>query len=294
MCMFCAIVWVARAPAILRFNASIVVQDTSGHSLENIRTVSSCTRNVPVTSAHPMDHRQHFYSQYTTAQSRFQSIEDARRRVQVEQAGLIETVSGALPSRRDSRVVDLGCGYGAFLLWLRELGYSNLRGIDLSQEQVDLARELGLDCVEVEDLFSALSQERNVDLVTMFDVIEHLTRSEAISALSTIANVLAPGGTLILRTPNVDAALGTVLSYGDLTHELHLNKTSVLELFATLSFQSVHVLPVPAVGGSMLSRLLRRLVTPFARSMRILRHVEQGISTNATISTPNMLIIARR
>ena len=47
-------------------------------------------------------------------------------------------------------------------------------------------------------------------MVTMFDVIEHLTRAEAISALTTIAHVLAPGGTLVLRTPNVDAPLGTV------------------------------------------------------------------------------------
>jgi 2-polyprenyl-3-methyl-5-hydroxy-6-metoxy-1,4-benzoquinol methylase len=241
-----------------------------------------------------MDHRQHFYNRYTTAQSRFQSIEDARTRVQIETKGLERTVQGALPTNRAARVVDLGCGYGAFLLWMRERGYENLRGIDLSQEQVDLARELGLDCVEVEDLFTALSQERDVDLITMFDVIEHLTRSEAISALTTIAQVLSPGGTLILRTPNVDAALGTVLSYGDLTHELHLNKTSVLELFATLEFHHVQVLPVPVVGGSFLARLLRGILAPIAGIARTLRHIEQGISTNASISTPNMLIIARR
>jgi 2-polyprenyl-3-methyl-5-hydroxy-6-metoxy-1,4-benzoquinol methylase len=241
-----------------------------------------------------MDHRQHFYNQYTTAQSRFRSLEDARNRVQIEKAGLSRSVQGALPSNRTARVVDLGCGYGAFLLWMRDLGYSNLRGIDLSQEQVDLARELGLDCVEVEDLFTALSRERDVALITMFDVIEHLTRSEAISALTTIADVLAPGGTLILRTPNVDAELGSVLSYGDLTHELHLNKTSVLELFATLPFSSVDVLPVESVSGSLAARLIRTVLRPIKKLKRRLAHIEQGISAKATIATPNMLIIARR
>ena len=241
-----------------------------------------------------MDHRQHFYNQYTTAQSRFASIDDARRRVAAEHVGLDASVRAHLPSTRTGRIVDLGCGYGAFLLWMQSMGYDNMRGIDLSQEQVDLARELGLDCVEVEDLFSALSQEKAVQLVTMFDVIEHLTRSEAITALTSIAEILAPGGTVILRTPNVDAPLGSVLSYGDLTHELHLNKTSVLELFATLPFSSVQVLPVPSVGGSVLARSLRALLRPFATLRRRLEHIEQGISWNATIATPNMLIVARR
>ncbi len=241
-----------------------------------------------------MDHRQHFYNQYTTAQSRFASIEDARRRVEAEHRGLRASVAPHLPQNRTGRIVDLGCGYGAFLLWLQEQGFSDLRGIDLSQEQVDLARALGLECVEVEDLFTALSQEHGVAMVTMFDVIEHLTRAEAISALTSIAHVLAPGGTLILRTPNVDASLGSVLSYGDLTHELHLNKTSVLELFATLPFSSVQVLPVPSVGGSALARLIRAIVRPLSTLGRRLRHIEQGISWNATIATPNMLIVARR
>lgn len=241
-----------------------------------------------------MDHRQHFYNQYTTAQSRFASIDEARRRVEAEHDGLRASISAHLPQQRTGRIIDLGCGYGAFLLWMREQGYTNLRGIDLSQEQVDLARELGLDCVEVEDLFTALSQEQQVAVVTMFDVIEHLTRSEAIDALSAIANVLAPGGTLILRTPNVDASLGSVLSYGDLTHELHLNKTSILELFATLPFSSVQVLPVPSVGGSPLARFVRAVMRPLSTIVRRLRHIEQGISWSATIATPNMLIIARR
>jgi 2-polyprenyl-3-methyl-5-hydroxy-6-metoxy-1,4-benzoquinol methylase len=241
-----------------------------------------------------MDHRQHFYNQYTTAQSRFASIDDARQRVVAEHHGLNTSVRRHLPENRGGRVLDLGCGYGAFLLWVRQMGYHNLRGIDLSQEQVDLARALGLDCVEVEDLFSALAQEQQVELVTMFDVIEHLTRAEAISALTTIAHVLAPGGTLVLRTPNVDAPLGTVLSYGDLTHEMHLNKTSVLELFATLPFTEILVLPVPSVGGNLLARFIRTVLRPLTTLGRRLQHIEQGVSWNASLSTPNMLIVARR
>lgn len=241
-----------------------------------------------------MDHRKHFYDRYTQAQSRFGSIDQARARARAEQEMLQPLVGTYLPANRQSRILDLGCGYGAFLLMLQERGYTNLRGVDLSPEQVNLAYELGASMVELGTLEAVLPQEKNVSLVTMFDVIEHLTRSEAISVLQEIHNTLSDDGILVMRTPNVDARLGTVLSFGDLTHEMHLNKYSALELFASLEFRSVEVLEVPPVGGSVGAKIIRSLVKPFHSISSALVHISQGISRSASISTPNMLIVARR
>jgi len=55
-----------------------------------------------------------------------------------------------------ARILELGCGYGRLLLTLRRLGFHNLRGVDLSQEQVQLAGKLGLDCVVRGDALSFL------------------------------------------------------------------------------------------------------------------------------------------
>lgn len=241
-----------------------------------------------------MDHRQHFYGQYTSVQSRFSSLDDVHRRVVTEHLGLERTVRPFLPADRSARMLDLGCGYGAYLLYLRNLGFENIRGIDLSLEQVELARTLGLSCVEVDDLFSALEHERDLGCVSMFDVIEHLTRIEAIEALSKIHDRLVPGGTLIMRTPNIDAKHGTVLSFGDLTHEMHLNKTSVLELFASLPFTSVDIYPVHPVGGGFPASVLRAVAGPFMVLAERCSYLVQGISWSSSIKTPNMLIVARR
>lgn len=241
-----------------------------------------------------MDHRQHFYEHYTTAQSRLTSLDDARRHVENEFAGFATLVAPHLPAQRDARILDLGCGYGAFLQFLQGRGYTNTRGVDLSAEQVELATTLGTRNVEQKDLFTALAEETRVDVVTMFDVIEHLTRSEAITVLQTIHGILAPNGILILRTPNIDARLGSVLSFGDLTHELHLSKMSVLELFLSLPYASVDILPVPASGGGVLTRIIRALLTPILTVADRLTHIVQGISWSATVRTPNMIVIARR
>ncbi|MBC8125103.1 MAG: class I SAM-dependent methyltransferase [Candidatus Kapabacteria bacterium] len=241
-----------------------------------------------------MDHRQHFYNRYTSVQSRFSSLEDARARVAVEQRGLENSIGAFLPQGKTAKILDLGCGYGAFLLYMRDLGYSNLRGVDRSDEQVRLANSLGLTCVENGDLFSAIATESAVNLVTMFDVIEHLTRSEAIQALTSIHTILETGGTLILRTPNIDALHGTALSFGDLTHELHLNKGSVLELFASLPYSSVEILPVLPTGGGFFASVVRAIVSPVFTFINRCSYVVNGISWSATIKTPNMIIVARR
>lgn len=241
-----------------------------------------------------MDHRQHFYDRYTSAQSRFTSLDDVRTRVADEHRGFRSTIDRFLPTESTTRVLDLGCGYGAFLLYAASKGLTNCRGIDLSPEQVDLAHRLGATNAEVADLFTVLAQESGVGLITMFDVIEHLTRAEAITALEKIHGTLGDGGILIMRTPNIDARLGTVFSFGDLTHEMHLNKYAVLELFASLPFRSVEILPVPPQGGGAPAEILRAVLRPLlAIGDRCVRLV-QGISSSATISTPNMLIVARR
>ncbi|HLP28618.1 MAG TPA: class I SAM-dependent methyltransferase [Candidatus Didemnitutus sp.] len=241
-----------------------------------------------------MDHRQHFYDQYTSVQSRFASIDDVHRRVAAEHRGLDRVVRPFLPTDRSARMLDLGCGYGAYLLFLQKLGFTNIRGIDLSMEQVELARSLGLACVEVEDLFSALQHEQGIGCVSMFDVIEHLTRVEAIEALKAIHSKLAPGGSLLMRTPNVDARHGTVLSFGDLTHEMHLNKASVLELFASLPYSAVDVYPIQPDGGGIPVSIIRAVVGPLLSLADRITHAAQGISWSTSIKTPNMLIVARR
>src|ERR1044071_2245630 len=46
------------------------------------------------------------------------------------------------PKDKNVGIVDLGCGYGALLYFLRKAGYYNLEGIDRSLEQVQGAHLL--------------------------------------------------------------------------------------------------------------------------------------------------------
>src|SRR5271157_4479333 len=49
------------------------------------------------------------------------------------------------PANKSARVLELACGPAPFLYFLKQRGYFNLVGIDISPEQVALAHAVGLE-----------------------------------------------------------------------------------------------------------------------------------------------------
>ena len=99
-------------------------------------------------------------------------------------------------------VLDLGCGRGEALAVLVEHGLP-ARGVDASAQMVERCRERGLRA-EVGDLFARLAAEPEGALggILSLHVIEHLP-AESLERLGRLAwRALAPGGALILETPN--------------------------------------------------------------------------------------------
>jgi 2-polyprenyl-6-hydroxyphenyl methylase/3-demethylubiquinone-9 3-methyltransferase len=97
--------------------------------------------------------------------------------------------------------LDVGCGAGLLAEPLARLG-AQVTGIDASPEVIEVAREhaarMGLAIN-----YHALPVERiegQFDLVTALEVIEHV--AEPAAFLLSLAQRLAPGGLLILSTPN--------------------------------------------------------------------------------------------
>jgi 2-polyprenyl-3-methyl-5-hydroxy-6-metoxy-1,4-benzoquinol methylase len=101
---------------------------------------------------------------------------------------------------RAVRVLDIGCGFG------ESLGYHRARGCDAHGVEADrnilrVAERHGLN-VKV-GLFDATSYHpATFDVVTLDQVIEHVT--DPLAVLRGVHDVLKPGGTLVLSTPNAD------------------------------------------------------------------------------------------
>jgi len=112
-------------------------------------------------------------------------------------------VNLVLEQGSNGRLLDIGCAAGGFLWEMRNQGGWDVRGVEVDAASVDFARrKLGLD-VYHGTMGESCFPDDYFDVVTMWDVIEHLY--DPFETLIEIRRVLKPGGKLIISTPNADS-----------------------------------------------------------------------------------------
>lgn len=117
----------------------------------------------------------------------------------------------------NAKILDIGCGGGLFLSLLKERG-AQVVGIELSDSRAHYAKtKYGLE-IDKHPIESDHWQNRyanHFDTVTLWDVIEHVNYPGL--TLQSAANVLKPGGLLLIDTPCRDSLYHR---FGELTYRL--------------------------------------------------------------------------
>ena len=111
-------------------------------------------------------------------------------------AGFVEEICRQVTDRRP-RILDVGCGTGANLIMLSK--YGDAEGVDVSEDALAFCRERGLDKVKLGAGEALPYEEGTFDLVTAFDVVEHM--DDDLAGLSEMQRVLRPGGRALLFVP---------------------------------------------------------------------------------------------
>ena len=107
-----------------------------------------------------------------------------------------------LDRKESLRLLDVGCGTGFSLVWLRErFDSQEAFGVDLSTHAAALWQLRGLDTVAVASADRLPFGSGEFDLVTCFDVIYQLEPEQARTAIREMRRVLCPGGWLFIREP---------------------------------------------------------------------------------------------
>jgi 2-polyprenyl-3-methyl-5-hydroxy-6-metoxy-1,4-benzoquinol methylase len=133
-------------------------------------------------------------------------------------------------SLRGKTVLEAGCGFGQFALWLAEQGGDVTAG-DLSGEACRIARGLcgdrvNIDQFDVQNLVEPLGRDR-FDLVCCLETLEHVPDPDL--ALRELVAVTKPGGRIIVSTPNYLSLVGLYRAALRMLYTLRLAKAPFTE-----------------------------------------------------------------
>ena len=105
-----------------------------------------------------------------------------------------------LASQKPGKLLEIGCCGGEFLQLCQKLGWK-VKGLEISKQATDRAKEKGLD-VEVHDANNRFPFKDNTfDAIVAGEIIEH-TFNDVIF-LNECYRILKKGGLLIVTTPNL-------------------------------------------------------------------------------------------
>ena len=103
-----------------------------------------------------------------------------------------------------ARVLDLGCGTGYGTAKLGEVSKSVV-GIDIAEEAIKWAKQTHRNPKLTFERRSDLGEgfpKGSFDLVTCFEMIEHVDHKMQLDTIRSISNMLTPGGKLVISTPD--------------------------------------------------------------------------------------------
>lgn len=159
------------------------------------------------------------------------------------------------PYKRSGALLDLGCSSGAFLQTVCGRGWE-LFGIEMSEESANLAQRRTGATIFNGDILEAEFASNSFDLITCFDVFEHLYEPHKV--IARVAQWLRPGGIFYVLVPNIDSA--EALVFGTYWHGLelprhlfHYSPASLRYLAESVGLKTVSLETRrnPAVGTSL-------------------------------------------
>jgi 2-polyprenyl-3-methyl-5-hydroxy-6-metoxy-1,4-benzoquinol methylase len=179
------------------------------------------------------------------------------------------------------RILEIGCGRGDMLAALKDLGFADLTGVDLSPADLEQARQRGvaaeLHCM---DAATFLSDQRGVfDVIIAKAILEHQEKAAVLPLLQAMHDGLRPGGRVVIEVPNMDWVMAAHERFMDFTHEVGFTRESLAQVLR-LIYGNAEVHPVrDASPVNAAARVLRPLVRGTATALVGL--ILRGLGNNA-------------
>lgn len=193
-----------------------------------------------------------------------------------------------LPGDTSVKILDVGCGEGALLAFLRWKGYSDLAGFDLSSQNIAICHSIGLNFVTQFDALRLSEYQDDFDVIFALDLIEHLPKERVADFVKQLFRLLNPGGYIVVQTPNMGCVTGLFTRYNDLSHEFGLTENTARSLIALGGFEFGQIEALPCWNATSVAGYIREI---YLRIFHFLYFLMEGAS-RPRIASKNLLIKA--
>ncbi|MEM7344611.1 MAG: class I SAM-dependent methyltransferase [Chloroflexota bacterium] len=174
----------------------------------------------------------------------------ARRKI------IFDWVLQILANYQTPHILDVGCGTGFNLDYLRDQGYTQVTGLDFSSDALKFCLSRDLSSMIYGDGAVPPLRNESFDLIMALDFIEHLEYD--IAALQDLARLLKPGGSLVIFVPAFNFLWGLQdevshhyrrYTAGDLRKKLQKTDLTI----SKLSYANTFLFPAIWAGRQLIS-----------------------------------------
>jgi hypothetical protein len=139
-----------------------------------------------------------------------------------------------------------------------------------------------------------ISEQHTFQVVTAFDVLEHIRREDLVNFLRDIRSVCSRDAVVILRFPNGDNPFSLFMQNGDVTHQTWIGRGMLRQIahLAGFDLESLRAPFIPTQGSSLKRRVSVALGIPVRWAVgRMISGIFMG---GAEVSmSPNLLAVLR-
>jgi len=238
------------------------------------------------------DFRSELYSKYASTFKKFVGDEDSiniKSEYELYRRWYLQLIK---KFSKNAAIIDIGCGPGLMLQFLKQEGFQNLYGIDISEQQVNKARGKGLnaDVMNIFDFFNV--NKKKFDIIFALDIVEHFHKHELLDLFTGINYLLNENGVLLIHTPNGDGLLPQHIIYGDLTHLTIFNPNSISQILRFTGFDKIKYYETGPTSKNLkgfIRFLLWKIIRMIFQSIRI---IETG--STEKILTQDFICLAHK
>lgn len=171
--------------------------------------------------------------------------------------------------KNGDKILDIGCGDCSFFDFVKKYRKIKYYGYDVVKESLEIARKKGYNAIK------SLNVKEKFNVVTMFEVFEHLSVDEKIKYVKILDKLLVDGGYLALSFPNVKSVLSMQNYFNNIEHKVPIMNENNLRIF----FHDF--------------RVIRKVyLNPWLNPLKVLHSFITGLGFNAIYN--NILFILKK